>query len=130
MPTFTNRNHVICNHSMCNYVRLNVAYNYEWSPMWLFFKFGWILVFFSTNCNYDLFHHSNKLIFHDVFVFFTTLYICFVTRAIKVVTYTPTYVCTYHVHTYLHNYYLPTYLPTYLLCTYILRTYLLCTKPT
>ncbi len=82
----TSRNHVVCNHSLSDYMQLNVAYNYEWLPMQLFFKFGWILVFLSTSCNYDLFHYSNRLIFHDVFLFFTTLYIRLFAHATKVVT--------------------------------------------
>jgi hypothetical protein len=80
------RNLVVYNHSLCNYVRLNVTYNYEWLAMWLFFKFGWILVFLSTSCNYNLFHHFNTLFFHNVFVFFTTLYICLIAHATKVIT--------------------------------------------
>jgi len=46
---------------------------------------GWLCNYFSNLdgfwssfqlcCNYNLFHHSNKMIFHDVFVFFITLYI-------------------------------------------------------
>jgi hypothetical protein len=61
-------------------------YNHEWLPMQLFFKFGWILAFLSISCNYELFHHSNKLIFHDVFVFYTTLYIRLIAHATKIVT--------------------------------------------
>jgi hypothetical protein len=83
----TNKNLVICNHSMCDYVRLNVAYNYEWLPKRLFFKFEWILVLFSTSCDYELFHLFNRLIFHDVFVFFTTLYIHLVAHATKILTF-------------------------------------------
>jgi hypothetical protein len=30
---------IVCNPSMCNYVQPNVAYNYKWLPMQLFFKF-------------------------------------------------------------------------------------------
>jgi hypothetical protein len=30
-------------------MQLNVAYNYKWMLMQLVFKFGWILVFLSTN---------------------------------------------------------------------------------
>jgi hypothetical protein len=46
---------------------------------------------FQLNCNHDLFHLFNRLIFHDVFVVFTTLYV---------------------------GIYLPTkYVSTYLLCT-------------
>jgi len=40
----TSRNHVVSNHSLCKYMQLNVAYNYKWLLMQLFFKFGWILV--------------------------------------------------------------------------------------
>jgi len=39
---FTSKNIVIYNHSLCDYVQLNVTYDYEWSLMQLFFKFGWI----------------------------------------------------------------------------------------
>jgi hypothetical protein len=46
--TPTTRNLVVCNPSMCDYVQPNVACNYKWLPMQLFFKFGWSLVFFST----------------------------------------------------------------------------------
>ncbi len=75
MPhAITNKNLVICNHSLCNYVQLNVTYDYKWLPMRLFFKFEWILVVLSISRDYELFHLSNKLIFHDVFVFFTTSY--------------------------------------------------------
>jgi hypothetical protein len=41
-------NPFIYNHSLCNYVQLNVAYDYKWLLMWQLFKFGWILVFLST----------------------------------------------------------------------------------
>jgi hypothetical protein len=68
---------------MCDYVWLNVAYNYEWLLKSLFKKFGWILVLFSISCDYDLFHLSNRLIFHDVFVFFTTLFIHLVALTTK-----------------------------------------------
>jgi len=83
---FISRNPVICNLFLCNYVQLNVAYDYKRLPMWLFFKFGWILVFFSTSCNWYLFHHSNRLILHDVFVFFRTLHIRLIVHVTKVVT--------------------------------------------
>jgi hypothetical protein len=52
---FISRNLVICNHSLYDYVWLNVAYSYEWLLMWLFLKIGWILVFFSTSCDYAYF---------------------------------------------------------------------------
>ncbi len=125
--------------------------------MRLFFKFGWILVFLSTSCNYDLFHHSNRLIFHDVFVYFTTLYIHLIAHATKVITlqlhkvhmlpsnymykqFNNTYIpiCIY-LPTYLHTiclatYYVLTYVPptyvnlhNYYIPTYLLFTYLLCT---
>jgi hypothetical protein len=71
---------------MCDYVRLNVTYNYKWLLKRLFFKFGWIFILFSTNCDYDLFYLFNMLIFHDVFVFFTTLYVHLVAHATKIVT--------------------------------------------
>jgi hypothetical protein len=54
--------------------------------MRLFFKFEWIFDVLSISCDYELFHFSNKLIFHDVFVFFTTSYIRLVAHATKVVT--------------------------------------------
>jgi hypothetical protein len=38
--TPTTRNLVVCNPSMCDYVQPNVACNYKWLPMQLFFKFG------------------------------------------------------------------------------------------
>jgi hypothetical protein len=66
---YINRNNVVCNHSLCDYMWLNVAYKYKWLLMRLLFKFGWILVF-QLGCDYNLFHLSNGLIFHDVFVFF------------------------------------------------------------
>jgi len=87
MPyAITSKNYVICNYSLCNYVQLNVTYDYKWLPMRLFFKFEWILVVLSISRDYELFHLSNKLIFHDVFVFFTTSYIHLVAHATKVVT--------------------------------------------
>jgi hypothetical protein len=142
----TSKNLVICNHSMCNDVWLNVTYNYEWLPMWLFFKCGWILVFLLINYDYDLFHLSNRLIFHDVFVFFTTSYIrlighvkkkshysciryvCYliVTRINYLIVYMYLYVYTYLLNTYLPIMHIPSYLiirclPTYLITisTYI-----------
>jgi hypothetical protein len=48
-----------------------------WMDFGLPFQLGYI---------YDLFHLSNKLIFHDVFVFFTTLYIHLVEHVTKTVT--------------------------------------------
>jgi hypothetical protein len=83
---FINRNHVICNHSRCKYVQLNVAYNYEWFLVRLFFKLEWILVFLSISCEYDLFYLFNRLIFHDVFVFFITSFIHLIAHATKVIT--------------------------------------------
>jgi len=67
-------------------VWLNVAFDYVWLPMQLFFTFGWILVCLSINCDYNLFQHFNNLVFHDVFVYFTTSYIQLVTHAIKIIT--------------------------------------------
>ncbi len=54
--------------------------------VWLLFKFGWILIFLLVSYSYDLFHFSNKLIFHDVFVFFITSFIHFVAHATKIIT--------------------------------------------
>jgi len=44
------------------------------------------LVFLSTNCNYDIFHFLNRLIFHDVFVFFYNILYPFSSHATKIVT--------------------------------------------
>jgi hypothetical protein len=82
---YINRNNVVCNHSLCNYVWLNVVYKYKWLLMWLLFKFGLILVF-QLGCNYELFHFFNRLNFHDVFVFFTKSYIHLVAHATKIIT--------------------------------------------
>ncbi len=131
MPhVITSRNHVICNQSLRDYVQLIVTDNYD-----LFFKFGWIFVLLSTSCDYDLFHLSNRLIFHNVFVIFTTSYIHLIALSTKVVTLQLHKVCmlpssyTYRLFNntyvficiYLLTKYLPTYLLpfTYLLCTYV-----------
>ncbi len=79
----TNRNHVVYNDSMCDKMLcMNMSgclcdYFSNLDGFWSSFQLG---------CNYDLFHLFNKLIFHDVFVFFTTLYICLVTHVTKIVT--------------------------------------------
>jgi hypothetical protein len=87
----TSRNIVVCNHSLCDYVWLNVTYDYKWLLMWLFFKFGWILVFFSTSCNYDLFHHFNRWFFmmslyilkYHIYVYLHTFIDIYVPRAFQ-----------------------------------------------
>ncbi len=105
---------------------------------------GWILVFLSTSYNYDLFHHSNRLIFHNAFVFLQhriyvqlhmqpkqSLYSCIMYVCYLVATHIDYLIIhTYiYVYTYLFNYYAPTYLctifylPTMYLCTYHLHTY-------
>ncbi len=112
--------------------------------MRLFFKFGWVLVFLSINFDCDLFHPSNRLILHDVFVFFTTSYICLVTHVTKIITlqlhkvhilpnsymyklliiHMYLYVYTYILNMYLLTYFITKYPYVYHLPTYILRTYL------
>jgi hypothetical protein len=80
--TFTNKNLVICNHSLCDYVCLNVAYDYEWLPMWLFFKIEQILVFLSTMTCF-IFPTSW---FFMIFYIFTTSYIRLIAHATKIIT--------------------------------------------
>jgi hypothetical protein len=95
-----------------------------------------------------MFHMCIRLIFHDVFVFFTTSYIYLVARATKIVTLPSSYIVYYliihiylYVYTHLLTIYLPNYLPTYLITKYphmyhiptyfftkyLYPTYLLCT---
>ncbi len=60
----------IMNSSLCNYFS---SFDEFWSSLQL-------------SCNYDLSHPSIELISHGVFLFFTTLYICLVAHATKIVT--------------------------------------------
>jgi hypothetical protein len=130
----TSRNHVICNHSLCDYVWLNVTYDNEWWPMQLIFKFGWILIFLSTKLWLWPISSFNRLIFQDVFVFFTTSYIRLVAHVTKIVTSLLHKVCML-LNSYMYRLfnstnvliciYIPTkYLPPYLISTYLLPTYL------
>jgi hypothetical protein len=55
----------------------------------LYYYFSSFDEFWSSlqfSCNYDLAHPSIELISHGVFLFFTTLYICLVAHATKIVT--------------------------------------------
>ncbi len=51
----TSKNYVICNHSLCDYVQLNVAYDYKWLPMRLFSNLDGFWSSFQLSYGYDLF---------------------------------------------------------------------------
>jgi hypothetical protein len=82
----TIKNLVICNPSMCDYVQTNVACDYKRLPMQVLFKFEWSLVFFSIRLWLWPISSLNCIIFYNVFVFFTTLYIHLVAYVTKIVT--------------------------------------------
>jgi hypothetical protein len=82
----TTRNPIICNLSMCDYVQLDIACDYKWLPMQLLFKFGWTLVFFSTRLRLWPISSLTCVIFYNVFVFFTTLYIHLIANVTKIIT--------------------------------------------
>ncbi len=101
--------------------------------MQLLFKFGQTLVFLSISCDYDLFHVFDRLIFHDIFVFFTTSYIHLIAHTTKVVRLQLHKVCVLPSN-YTYRLFNSTYicicvpikfLPTYLLGTYIPTSYLI-----
>jgi hypothetical protein len=80
------RNLIICNPSMYDYMQPNVIYNYKWLPIQLLLKFGWSLVLFSTRLRQWPISYLNCVIFYNVFVFFTTLYIHLMANVTKIVT--------------------------------------------
>jgi hypothetical protein len=84
--TPTTRNLVVYNPSLCNYMQLNVTCDYKWLLMQLFFKFGWSLIFFSIRLRLWFISSLNCVIFYNVFVFFTTLYIHLVVNVTKIIT--------------------------------------------
>jgi len=86
MFIYTIRNLVVGNPSLCDYVQSNLTCNYKWLPMQLLFKFGWNLVFFSTRLQLWPISSLNCIIFYNVFVFFTTLYIHLVVIVTNTVT--------------------------------------------
>ncbi len=71
----TRRNLVIYNQFLCNYVRLNVAWEVIINCLCNYFS-NWDDSPFSLqlSCDYDLFHLSNGLINNIIFVFFTILH--------------------------------------------------------